>query len=404
MRITDIKAYSVAIPFTAPILSAFGVSYPARMRTLIEVFTDEGIVGLGECGYNPLVTFKGTPQAAAFEGPIKALVVGENPFDSQWLRRKLRYSMEESVALEIACWDIMGKAAGLPVYRLLGGEGARAGVEHSAYCFFRAPDRQGQNAVTPDNHAEHCLATAREYGFTTIKCKLGAYDPDTEIEAIIRLREMAGPGYKIVLDPNECWTLTTAIYVAKRLEDYNILYYEDPIHFEPLNNRRLQETTRTPVCVSCYSHDELHTALATGAADVVQSDIYESGGIRGMHHWYAVARAFQRPTATHSGREIGIAQLAKMHVIAAQPDVVYASDAMYHQYVDDILAGGKLPYSGGVMPLSDKPGLGIELDAARLAKWELTETVHREWDDFWAETMRGLGIGPRNADNTVRRF
>ena len=404
MKITDIKAYSVAIPFTAPITSAFGVSYPARMRTLIEVHTDAGVTGLGECGYNPLATFKGTPQAAAFEGPIKELVKGENPFDSQWLRRKMRYSTEESIAIEIACWDIMGKATGLPVYRLLGGEGARDSVEHSAYCFFRAPDRNGQNAVTPDNHAEHCLAIAREYGFRTIKCKLGAYDPDTEIDAIIRLREMAGPWYRILVDPNEAWSLSTAMYVAKRLEDTNILYYEDPIHFEPVNVRRLQETTRTPICISCYSHDELRQALATGAGDVMQSDIYESGGIRGMHQWYAIARAFQKPTATHSGREIGIAQLAKMHVIAAQPDVVYASDAMYHQYVDDVLVGGKLIYQDGRIALPDTPGLGAELDPARLAQWELTDQVHREWDEFWADTMRLLKIGPRNADNTVRRF
>ena len=404
MRITDIKAYSVAIPFTAPIQSAFGVSYPARLRTLIEVYTDEGIVGLGECGYSPLATFSGTPQAAQFEGPIKRLVQGDNPFDSEALRRKLRYSKEESVALELACWDIMGKATGLPVYRLLGGEGYRASVECSAYCFFRAPDRQGQHAVTLDNHAEHCLAEAKKYGFRTIKCKLGVYEPDVEIAAVIRLRELAGPWYRIVLDPNGSWSLATALYVAKRLEDYNILYYEDPTPYDVSNYRRLQQVTSTPLCVSCYDEAELATALSTGTVDVVQSDIYDSGGIRGTHAWYAAVRPFRRPTATHSGREIGIAQMAKMHVIAAQPDVIHASDAMYHQYVDDVVVGGMLPYEQGRMLIPDRPGLGIELDHAKLAQWELTDQVHREWDQFWADTKHALGIGPYNKDNTVRQF
>lgn len=404
MKITDVEAYSVAIPFTAPILSAMGVSYPARLRTVIRLHTDEGLTGIGECGYSPLATFAGTPQAASFTGPIKDLLVGEDPFDSGWLRRKLRYTKEESIAVELACWDLMGKAAGVPVYRLLGGEGPVAGVEHSAYCFFRAPDRDGRGAVTPDNVAEHCVGIAREHGFRTIKLKLGVYEPDVEIAAVIRLREAAWPGARIVLDPNGAWSLATALYVAKRLEGCDILYYEDPIHFDEANIRRLQGATATPICVSCDSHEELQAALRSGAGDVVQSDLYKSGGIRGTHAWYAIARAFKKPTAMHSGREIGPAMLAKMHVVAAQPDVVHATDAMYHQYADDVLTGGKLRYDGGVIALPEAPGLGIELDEAKLARWELTERVHREWDEFWDHTKRSQGVGPLNAEGRARRF
>jgi glucarate dehydratase len=404
VKITDIKAFSVAIPFTAPIRSSMGVSYPARMRTLIQLHTDEGIVGWGECGYNPLGTFTGTPQAAAFEGSIKKLLVGEDPHDSEWLRRKMGYSYEESAAVEMACWDIMGKKAGLPVYRLLGGNGVKEGVEHSAYCFFRAPDREGRNAVTPDNLVEHCLALAKEHGFTTLKVKIGAYDPDTEIEAIMRLREAVGPKMRIFLDPNGTWMLSTALYVAKRLEDTNILYYEDPIAYNEVNIRRLQQSTRTPIAVMCARQAELQSVLLHGTADVVQTDLYDAGGLRGTHAWYAVARAFQKPTAMHSGREIGIAQVAKMHAVAAQPDVVYPTDGIYNQYVDDILVGGKLKYTNGVLPLSNKPGLGVEVDPAKLAQWELTDSVHREFDEFWAATKADLGIGYLGPDKKVRYY
>lgn len=404
MKITGIQAYSVAIPFTAPIRSSMGVSYPARMRTLIHVHTDEGISGWGECGYNPLGTFTGTPQAAAFEGPISDLVCGEDPHDSEWLRRKLGYTYEEATALEIACWDIMGKEAGLPVYRLLGGQGVKTGVEHSAYCFFRAPDRNGENAVTPDNLAEHCLGLAHEHGFTTLKIKVGVYDPDTEIDAIIRLRELADPHIRILLDPNGTWLLGTALYVAKRLEPYNILYYEDPIAYNEVNIRRLQQATQTPIAVSCGRTAVLQEVLRHGTADIVQTDLYDAGGLRGTHQWYAVARAFQKPTAMHSGREIGIAQMAKMHVVAAQPDVVYPTDGIYNQYVDDILVGGKLKYTDGVLPLSNAPGLGVEVDEAKLAQWELTDRVHREFDDFWASTKADLGIGYLHQDKKVRYY
>jgi len=404
MRITNITAYTVAIPFIAPIQSAFGVSYPARIRTIIQVHTDEGLTGLGECGYSPLNTFVGTPQAHAFESSIKALVAGENPFDSEQIRRKLRYACEESAALEMACWDLMGKATGLPVYRLLGGEGVQEGVEHSAYCFFRAPDRNGQNAVSPENLAAYCQDMVREYGFRTVKIKLGTYEPDTEIEAVINVREAVGPRIKIVLDPNGAWTVATALYVAKRLEPYHILYFEDPIQYEETSIRRLQQATSTPICVSCFSATSLHSALLAGTADVVQADLYDSGGIRSSHQWYAVARAFRKPTAMHSGREIGIAQMAKMHVVAAQPDITHATDGIYHQYVDDVLSGGKLRYQQGSLALSQQPGLGVDLDMAKLAQWELTESVHRELDEFWIETKQRLGIGAANSNRRVRSF
>ena len=404
MKITDIKAYSVAIPFTAPIRSSMGVSYPARMRTLIEVHTDEGITGWGECGYNPLGTFSGTPQAAAFEGPIKRLLQGDDPHDSEWIRRKMGFSKEESVAVELACWDIMGKEAGLPVYRLLGGQGCKEGVEHSAYVFFRAPDREGKNEITPDNLAEHCLGLIKEHGFGTLKVKIGAYDPDTEIDAIKRLRQAVGPKIRIFLDPNGTWMLSTALHVAKALEDTNILYYEDPIAYNEVNIRRLQQATSTPIAVSCGFAPELRSVLLHGTADIVQTDLYDAGGLRGTNAWYAVARAFQKPTAMHSGREIGIAQLAKMHAVAAQPDVVYPTDGIYNQYVDDILVGGKLKYTNGVLPLSDKPGLGEEIDFELVDKLEVTDTVHREFDEFWASTKADLGIGYLGEDKKVRYY
>jgi glucarate dehydratase len=403
MKITDIKAYSVAIPFTAPILSAFGVSYPARMRTLIEVHTDEGLVGIGECGYSPLAVFTGTPQANAFEGPIKKLIAGDDPFQSEAIRRKMRYAREEATAIELACWDLMGKKTGLPAYQLLGGGGPVDAVENSAYCFFRAPDRNGENAVTLENHTEHCLAWVKSHGFKTVKLKLGVHDPDTEIETVIRLRE-AGPELKIVLDPNGAWTLNTALYVAKRLEPYNILYYEDPIRHDDVNIRRLQASTSTGICVSCYDTERMARLCRDGTVDVVQSDLFDCGGLRGTHHWYAVARAFQKPTAMHSGTETGVGQMAKMHAIAAQPDVIHATDAIYHQYAGDVLKGGMLPYSGGAMALPKAPGLGIELDYDALARFELTDQVHREFDEFWQATKADQGIGLPGKDNTVRRF
>jgi L-alanine-DL-glutamate epimerase-like enolase superfamily enzyme len=156
--------------------------------------------------------------------------------------------------------------------------------------------------------------------------------------------------------------------------------------------------------VLVVAEDAALVAAVLVVAAVVQADLYVSGGIRGTHQWYAIARAFQKPTAMHSGREIGIAQMAKMHVVAAQPDITNATDGIYHQYVDDILDGGLLTYDNGKIALPERPGLGVELDEERLARWVLTDQVHRELDAFWAETKQAQGIGLFNADNRVRRF
>ena len=127
MKIVDIETYEVAIPFKAPILSSFGVSYPARIRTFVRLHTDDGLVGIGETGPSPLHPYTPGTMPRAFQTSIKAAIVGEHPADHAWIARKL-YHRPEAIAIEIACFDLLAKAAGLPLYRLLGGQGHRASV------------------------------------------------------------------------------------------------------------------------------------------------------------------------------------------------------------------------------------------------------------------------------------
>ena len=139
MKITGLQAYSVAIPFVAPIFSAYGVSYPARIRTLIRLNTDAGLTGIGETGVSATHAVAHGEQLRYFAQSIAPAIVGENPFDYLHIVQKLRY-VPESIAVEIACWDLMGKAVGLPVYRLLGGNGPCTRAPTAAYFFFRGHD------------------------------------------------------------------------------------------------------------------------------------------------------------------------------------------------------------------------------------------------------------------------
>ncbi len=420
MKITGLDAYSVAIPFVAPILSAYGVSYPARLRTFIRVHTDTGLVGIGEAGVSATHLARHGEQLEIFERVIRPAILGENPFDYLAIMQKLRY-IPESIAVEVACWDLMGKAVGLPVYRLLGGAGYRASVPMAAYFFFRAPNRSGELGVNLDNCVEHVRWLMRTYGFKTVKMKLGAHEPIVEAEAVERVRAAIGPRVNLRIDPNGCWSLPTARRILKRLDACDLEFVEEPIKYTP--SRRaistqegvpsadtpglasLRRATATPIAADgVYRIDMLYQVARDQAADVVLADIQGCWGIRGMHDFYGVAQVLNLAGGVHSGTELGVLQAAKLHVTAAHPEITHAGDAIYHEYADDVLVGGKLPYCDGEMPVPQGPGLGIELDDSKLAQYELTPERHKEYDEYWAEVKQQFKVPPAGPDLLVRHF
>jgi glucarate dehydratase len=420
MKITGLDAFTVAIPFIAPIFSAYGMSYPARIRTFIRVHTDEGLVGIGEAGVSATHHVKRGEQARVFEETVKRQIIGENPFDYLAIMKKLRY-IPESIAVEVACWDLMGKALGLPVYRLLGGEGSYERVPMAAYFFFRGANREGKLKVDLDNCAEHARWLIETYGFRTVKMKLGVYEPMLEAEAVERVRAAIGPHVKLRIDPNGCWSLPVAKRVLKRLENCDLEYVEEPIKYAParraittqdgvpsvdtLGLAALRRATATPIAADgVYRIDMVWQVAREQAADVILADIQGCWGIRGMHDFYTVAHVLNLAGGVHSGTEMGVLQAAKLHVTAAHPELTIAGDAIYHEYADDVLTGGMLPYRDGFMPVPQNPGLGIELDNAKLAQYELTESKHKEYDEYWSEVKRQYNIPPAGADLLVRHF
>lgn len=420
MKITGLETFSVAIPFIAPIFSAYGASYPARLRTFIRVQTDVGLVGIGEAGVSATHAIKHGEQAQIFEQIVKPQIVGTDPFDYLAIMKKLRY-IPESLAIEVACWDLMGKATGLPVYRLLGGSGHRESVPMAAYFFFRGPDRDGNHAVDLENCVAHVKWLIATYGFRTVKMKLGVYEPLLEAEAVERVRAAIGPHINLRIDPNGCWSLPTAKRMMKRLDGCDLEYVEEPIKYVParraistqegvpsldtLGLAALRRATATPIAADgVYRIDLLWQVARDQAADVVLGDIQGSWGIKGMYDFYTVAEVLNLAGGVHSGTELGVLQAAKVHVVAARPELTHAGDAIYHEYAGDVLVGGMLKYRDGEMLVPQEPGLGIELDEAKLAQYESTEAKHKEYDEFWAHVKRQFQIPPAGPDLLVRHF
>ena len=413
MKIVDIEAYEVAVPFQAPILSSFGVSYPARIRTFIKVHTDDGHVGIGETGPSPLHPYATGSMPRTFETTIRDAIVGEDPADHAFIARKL-YFRPEAIAVEIACFDLVAKAAGLPLYRMLGGQGYREDVPLSAYSFFRLAGRDGSGAVTLDSMVEHCQALVKRHGFDVVKIKLGAHHPHEELAVVRAVRETLGPGIGLRLDPNGAWSLPTALRSLSALSDLDLEYLEEPTRamgtgdatVDTATLRRLRGASRIPVAADhCYKPHLLAQIVRDQAADVVLADVYGCGGIAATMDYCKTAASFGLGVSLHSGTELGVGQLAKMHVQAALPDAVrFASDAIYPEYEDDVLEGGKLAIEGGVMKLPQGPGLGLGLDDDRLARWELTDEKKRDLDDYWSDLKAQIGVGYPTADWLARHY
>jgi glucarate dehydratase len=307
------------------------------------------------------------------------------------------------------------------VYRLLGGEGERTRVPVAAYFFFRGADRNGQHEVTLDNCVDHARWLVDAYGFRTVKMKLGVYHPLDEANAVEQVREAIGAKIGLRIDPNGCWSLPTAKRMLKRLETCDLEYVEEPLKWVParvpyttqagvpsLDTQglaALRRTTSTPIAVDgAYRIDLLWQVAREQAGDVVLGDLQGALGIRGLHDFFTVAYALGLPATLHSGTELGVQQAAKLHVAAAHPEITIAGDAIYPEYVDDVLTGGKLPIENGEMVVPQGPGLGITLDDARLAQYELTEQKHREYDAYWQEIKARYNIPPAGHDLLVRRF
>lgn len=141
------------------------------------------------------------------------------------------------------------------------------------------------------------------------------------------------------------------------------------------------------------------------AADVVLADVYGCGGIAATLDYCKMAAHFGLGVSFHSGTELGVGQLAKIHLQAALPDAVrFASDAIYPEYEDDVLVGGKLSIQGGAMMLPQGAGLGVDLDDDRLVRWELTDERKSEFDDYWASLKSGLGVNYPTADWLVSHY
>ncbi len=384
MIITQIHVTPVAFK-DPPLLNAAGVHEPWALRTIVEVITDEGLTGLGET-YGDLGHLNKVRECAEVLIGLDvhhtnemyariAATVGDAVTDLHGLTGVA--TKEKSVdrvfsPFEVACLDIRGKAAGVPVVDLLGGR-VRDAVPYSAYLFYKwaghpdaEPDRFGA-ALDPEGIVEPAALFIKEYGFTSIKLKGGVFPPAEEVAATQALHE-AFPGVPLRLDPNAVWSVDTSIQVGRELDGV-LEYLEDPTADISGMARVAAEVSMplaTNMCVVTPEH--LPPAIASKAIGVLLLDHHYWGGLVRTAHVASLCETFGLDLSMHSNSHLGISLAAMTHLAAATPNLTSACDTHTPwQNGQDVVAPGALRFVDGAVPVPSGPGLGVELDRDALA-------------------------------------
>ncbi|HEV3484190.1 MAG TPA: enolase C-terminal domain-like protein, partial [Vicinamibacterales bacterium] len=378
-------ATTVTVPLEAPLRHANGCHWGRFVRTIVEVETDNGLIGLGEMG-------GGGESAVAGIVAMKAYLLGRDPARLEEMRFLLAnptaslYNNRTQMvaAIEFACLDLLGQAWGVPVCDILGGR-VRDRVTFASYLFYRYAAADGRGAVrTSDDLIAQARALKTAHGFRTHKLKGGVFPPDYDLECY-RALAAAFPDDSFRFDPNAVWTAEQAVRFGRAIEDLNNDYLEDPV-FGLAGMRFVREKVRLPLATNTVvvNFEQLAANVLHRAVDVILLDTTFWGGIRPCVKAAGVCDTFQLGVAVHSSGELGIQLATMLHLGAVVPNLSFAADAHYHHLTDDIIEGGKLRYEQGAIRVPDVPGLGVRLDREKVARY--------------AELYRELGPYPYDQD------
>lgn len=382
MRITDLRATVVSVPYTRPLRWSFGVSHRS-VRTIIEIDTDEGVTGIGEAA---------GPVAAAVAA-IRGLVVGSDPFSYSAILHRLGASTRSfwaaaspgvRSALEMACIDIVGKSLGRTATEVLGGA-VRDSVEACAIIYFRkGSGSEDSDEMTPEGVASRVLDLIEMHGYRSIKLHGGVFHPDEEYRCL-RLIQEGSPTCRLRWDPNGAWSVETTVQAARRSrsESLNIEYFEDPTQYlEGMSRVRshIDIPLATNMCVVDFAH--LAPAARMGAVDIVLADIGYWGGFRANQQMMAVCDAFKLGLGIHAHGELGIARAAMLHLALVSPSMAYAIDDHSIDLGGDITTAGPAVHDG-VLTVPTRPGLGVELDRDAMERYQrLWEEADGPFEEF----------------------
>jgi glucarate dehydratase len=390
VRITGVRATPVYVPMHHPLRWSFGIE-PGLTRVVVELLTDEGLIGLGESN--------GGRDLAAAVIESQPLYVGLDPLEASRIAKRFaiyRLTSEQGArslqlkmagaAIEMACWDLVGKSVGKRCADLWGGI-EKEEVEVAAYVFYRYESMGKEGGFSdPAYVSEYAVQLMESHGFRDVKLKMGVLDPKLEIQTVQRIRELAGSRLRnLRIDPNQAWSVETSIRTLRALDSLDIEFCEDPtwgIEGMGLVRRDTHIPLATNMC--CVSFEQIPLVVRTRALDIILGDIHFWGGPTALLQLAKVCETFNLGMSLHSDRELGISTAALLHFAAAQPMVSHAIDSHIPEQSGDVITE-PFRFRHGKLSVPKGSGLGVELDPTQLERYHRMYLDQGERDEFQDE-------------------
>ncbi len=359
LKITDIEIFLFDIPLTSPFRIAIG-EMKAANDLLIRVRTDQGVVGLGEACPFPPITGETQATNAAAARSIRDMLIGKDPLAIDALLREigpLVHSNPSAVAaFDMALHDILGKVAGLPLFRLLGG----------------TKNVFETDITTSLDTLENMTAESKKYadmGYKTLKVKVGL-DPDEDFARLSAIRAAVGRDVAIRIDANQGWTVPQAVYALRKMEPLAIQFCEQPVLASDTAGLKAVRS-QSPIAImadeALFGPADAIKLIRAEACDTFNIKVMKAGGLLNSIRIAHIADAANMRCMVGCMLESKLALTAAAHIVASQANIVYADlDGNSEHVIDPVIDG--MTVKAGTLTLPEKPGLGCDVDPAYVKK------------------------------------
>ena len=387
MKITRITSHVLGYDLPEP-LGYSQQYYHKRTAHLVEVETDEGITGWGECfgAGNIALANKGI-----VEQVIQPMVLGMDPLDRDVIWHKVYNLMRDHgqkgmplqslSGVDIALWDITGKVANLPLHKLIGGA-HRDRIEVYGYGMMLRPESANNLVARFTDEA----AAIKNMGFKAIKMKIGL-GPKDDVRLIEAVRRGVGDDYRFMIDANHAYTTHDAFYVGRAMEEFDPYWFEEPVAPEDLDGyRELRSGLRVNISggEAEFNRWGWRALLESRGLDIAQPEVCALGGISEYLRVLALCHAHFTPVVNHVwGSAIAVA--TNMHLLAAMPPLpgglfpwepMLEFDTTHNLFRDDLLTNpldiqGQVANNNGTVDIPSGPGLGVNPDRDFIRRYDL---------------------------------
>lgn len=360
MKITEVRTTPLLVPYKKPYHWAQGIIYGAEV-ILVEIHTDTGHVGYGES--------VATPSAAGIQSYIKLagnICLGQSPFKNAGLMASAYHALFQALGtcsaprfggqvlagLEMALWDVCGKASSLAAHELLGGA-VRDEIQYFGFA-------QGETATEIADDAAQIAAS----GCEVIYVKVGRGDA-LDLDIVQQVRAAIGPEKRLRMDPNEHWSPVKSARMIRKMSEYDVEFIEQPTNCESIS-ALAQVRANSPVAIAAdqvvFTPYDAFDVCREKAADLIVLGLHETGGLLRFSKIAHIAEAAGIDICIHGLYETGITTCAANQVAATVANLDDGNQYMNHFLEWDIVKSPELGLKNGKLPVLSAPGLGFDLD------------------------------------------